>query len=199
MGNRPPRGRAPIRAGLSPAPRVTHQTQATPETLLLRAEQGLLAAVIVAPALLDEVGELLGSRSLSRPDLDRLRQELVHIHAARPDLDRTALEGHLRKRGFADLLEQVLSPAVYDGPAPFAHPAKSLEDRRRGWLEAWEQPHRREICTEIQEDSKLLGADMTAERWGPVSAKKAQYETLKAGDLSDDDSGVAGLQDAHLT
>jgi hypothetical protein len=102
------------------------------------------------------------------------------------------LESHLRERGFAALLEQVLSPEVYEGPATFAHPRKPLEDRRKAWLEAWEQPHRREICTEILEDSRQLGADLTPARWAPVSAKKAQYETLKATDLSDDESVVAG-------
>ncbi|MHB1218929.1 MAG: hypothetical protein ACYC1L_12090, partial [Alphaproteobacteria bacterium] len=191
-----PRGRMAPRPDTTPAPRTAHPAAGNPESLLLRAEQGFLAAVIVAPALLDEVGEQLGSRALSRPDLDRLRQELVHVHAARPDLDRAALEGHLRDRGFADLLERVLSREVYEA-APFANPAKALEDRRKEWLEAWEQPHRREICTEILEDSRMLGTDMTPERWAPVSAKKAQFETLKAGDLTDEDAGVTGLENTH--
>ena len=193
-----PRGRMAPRPGMggAPAPRAAHQAAGNPESLLVRAEQGFLAAVIVAPALLDEVGEQLGSRTLSRPDLDRLRQELVHVHAVRPDLDREALEGHLRERGFADVMERVLSREVYEA-APFANPVKALEDRRKEWLEAWEQPHRREICTEILEDSKALGADMTPERWAPVSAKKAQFETLKAGDLTDEEAGVAGLENRH--
>ena len=132
---------------------------------------------------------------LSRPDLDRLRQELLRLHAAQPDLDRAALEGQLKEHGFSDVLERVLSREVYEA-APFAHPAKSLADRREQWLAAWDQPRRREICTEIREDGRVLGTDLTAERWAPVSAKKAQYETLTAGDLTDDE-GLAGLQDAH--
>jgi hypothetical protein len=38
---------------------------------------------------------------------------------------------------------------------------------------------------------------MTPERWAPVSAKKAQFETLKAGDLTDEDAGVTGLENTH--
>lgn len=75
-----------------------------------RREQALLGTLIRRWAMLDEFGEVLGTLEFSDPDLDRLRQELLTLYAAAPDLDSDSARRHLKDVGCGAALEAAFAP-----------------------------------------------------------------------------------------
>jgi DNA primase len=71
----------------------------------------LVATAVNHPELLTEVGEDLGRLEFAEDDLDGLRQAIINLAAAQPDLDAAAMKRHLKERGFARLLEDLWQDA----------------------------------------------------------------------------------------
>ncbi len=176
--------------GLRQADRGTFRDRAaTPlgpghaETLLLRAEQGLLAALVRAPELLGEMAEQLARHTFDAPAHNSFGAALL----AAPPLDSQALQDHLKTQGFAELLGRLLSLAVYEA-APVAHPKKSLNDRRAEWLAIWSRVHRREISKEIEADKSALSDDLSVGRLAQLRAKAQDLQSIDPeADIWDDD------------
>ena len=101
------RGRkAPARtlAALSPP--------STPDGLIRRREQALLATILNHWPLLDEFAELVGTLGFSDPALDKLRQEILLLYATLPDLDTEAAVRHLMETGCSEGIQAIFSPEV---------------------------------------------------------------------------------------
>ena len=75
-----------------------------------RREQALLGTLIRRWAMLDEFGEVLGTLEFSDPELDRLRQALLSLYAAEPDLDSDSARRHLKDAGCGAALEAAFAP-----------------------------------------------------------------------------------------
>jgi DNA primase len=142
-----------------------------PDLLRQRPEQVLLAMAINHPRLIGEQAEELAAVRLATPQADRLRAELVD-HAARvPDLDSAALKCHLCETGFAALVEQVLSAAVYQHE-PLARPeapAAEVGKRFGYWVirvrEGGGRPDRDEAVQRLAEETSDAQLDrVRAER-----------------------------------
>jgi DNA primase len=103
--------------------------------LTLRHQQGLVAAMVNHPGLLDQLGEPFGILDLPPGELDKLRREILKTWT--PDIDTEALQNHLKGHGFGEILDRVLAPEVYTA-APFARPGKSLEAVGREWRHSFE-------------------------------------------------------------
>jgi DNA primase len=105
-----------------PAPWRSRQP---PESLARRQQQVLLAIAINHSEVLEKRTETFGSLEFFDPALDKLRQQILMIYAAMPDLDSHDLKRHLKDQGFEDVVATVLGPDVYMH-APFARPDRDV-------------------------------------------------------------------------
>ncbi len=75
-----------------------------------RREQALLGTLVARWPLLDEFAETLGTLEFSDTALDRLRREMLNLHAAQPELDTEGAKRHLRDSGCGDALDAAFAP-----------------------------------------------------------------------------------------
>ena len=152
-----PRGNSPQNARFS-GPRTG------PEVLKRRLEQALLACVINHPGLLETFDEDLAMINVSDPMLDKLRQEILKLHALAEELDSTGLKNQLSNQGNGEILQSVLSPEVYIH-AGFARVNATDEEVRTGFLEVLSrqlEPARR---ADLEEARQYYINDPTDENW----------------------------------
>ena len=110
--------------------------------------------------------------NVSDPMLDKLRQEILKVHALAEELDSSGLKNHLATTGNSKILHSVLGPEVYVHAA-FARDDAPEGDVRSGFLEALSrqlQPARR---AELEEARQFFIEDPTDENW-------ERFEKLKS-------------------
>jgi DNA primase len=73
----------------------------------IRRERAILLAVINHPGLLEEFAESFAVLELSRPELDKLRREIIDVTALEASLDAAPLRDHLDRKGFGPLLKRI--------------------------------------------------------------------------------------------
>ena len=138
--------------------------RAGPNVLKRRLEQALLATVINHPGLLDTFAEDLAKINVSDPMLDKLRQEILKLHALAAELDSTGLTNQLTIQGNGEILQSVLSSEVYVH-AGFARADAPEDEVRTGFLEVLSrqlEPARR---ADLEEARKHYINDPTDENW----------------------------------
>ena len=161
-------GRGPGRGGQSWGGNARNDgisgRRAGPNVLKRRLEQALLATVINHPGLLDTFAEDLAKINVSDPMLDKLRQEILKLHALAEELDSTGLTNQLTNQGNGEILQSVLSSEVYVH-AGFARAGAPEDEVRTGFLELLSrqlEPARR---ADLEEARKHYINDPTDENW----------------------------------
>ncbi len=99
------RDRGPQRRPLARKPHPDGQRQ--------RQERELMALLLNHPAQISAREEEIALHDLQSSQLDRLKSATIDCIAACPELDREALQRQLSSLGYAALVDQVLSSAVY--------------------------------------------------------------------------------------
>jgi DNA primase len=94
-------------------PPRTSKIPDAPEVLTRRREQVVLSTLINHWDLMDEFSELLGTLDFFDLTLDKLRQEILLIFAASPDLDFEGIQSHLIGAGWAMELQTLLSHDLF--------------------------------------------------------------------------------------
>jgi DNA primase len=143
-----------------------------PDILKKRREQVLLATVINHPGLLDTFAEDLAMINVSDPTLDKLREEILKVHALEEELDSSGLKKHLTSTGNSEILHSVLGSEVYVHAA-FARDDASERDVRSGFLETLSrqlQPARR---AQLEEARQFFIEDPTDENWERLEKLKS--------------------------
>jgi len=143
-----------------------------PNILKKRREQVLLATVINHPGLLDVFAEDLAMINVSDPMLDKLREEILKVHALAEELDSSSLKNHLATTGNNEILHSVLGPEVYVHAA-FAREDAPEGDVRSGFLETLSrqlQPARR---AQLEEARQFFVEDPTDENWERLEKLKS--------------------------
>jgi DNA primase len=142
--NRTMRGNAATSAG--------KDAPARPDPLALalrRRQEVLLRLTLDRPELLDELCEDFAAVELPAPDLDKLRQAIINIHASVPGLDAGTLKHNLSSKGFNPDLERLCAREVSDHVG-FAVRDTDPETARRGWLEALGAMKHQERAIEVE-------------------------------------------------
>lgn len=147
------------------------QRRRGPGILKKRLEQVLLAVVINHPVLLISFAEDIAIVNVSDPMLDKLRQEILKVHALVAELDAEKLKNQLIEEGNGKILKSVLGPEVYVH-AGFAREDARDEEVRAGFLEVLTrqlEPTRR---AELESARQRYVKEPTDENW-------ARFENLK--------------------
>ena len=165
-------------------PPVVEAPPQPPVPLGRRQEEVLLAAVLNHPHLLGEVAEELASLEFSAADLDKLCQEILHLHGLRPDLDAEALQLHLSENGYAAAVESLLKPQVLNH-ASFARRDAEVDVVLVGWRHARTQFLRRRHSGQVAEAERALADGMTEAGWARLKALHEERE--------DEDKATGGL------
>jgi DNA primase len=153
--------------------------RADPALLRRRQQEVLLALLVNHPFLIPEVAEDLAVLALPAPDLDKLRHEILRLHALNPDLDAATLKLHLSENGYAGVIEAVLSSRVLRHAA-FARPDADAKAVRTGWMHTRDQFHRRHLQAQMAEAERDFAADASDEKW--VRLQQTVLETKKDDD-----------------
>jgi DNA primase len=183
FGPKRARGNAPAR------PAAEMRAPGDVGVLALRQRQGMIAALVNHPSLMDELGEQIGTLPSFGGDLDKLRQEIIKTWA--PDIDSEELKSQLKALGYGGTLERILSPEVY-ALAPFAHPAAAVGATIRWWRQTHEALARRSARPDIDEAERELAENMTEESLARLHALQRQLEP-DADDAVEDERGTPPL------
>ena len=168
---------------LKSAPAFDGKPLSEPAYLRGRRQEVLLAILLNHPFLLDEVAEDVAALHLPAPRLDKLRHEILRLHALNPDLDAATLKLHLTGSEYAGIVQGVLSPQVLKHAA-FARPEADAETARRGWTDTRDQLQQRHLTQQVAEAERDFVEDVSDETWGRL--QQTVLETKK------DDDGATG-------
>jgi DNA primase len=91
-------------------------------------QEALLAALLNHPPLISRNIEALAGLSLGVGELDRLRRAIIDVAAGHPDLDSSALRGHLDSQGFSAAVVAIVARTKVHSPLrPSASPEEAGE------------------------------------------------------------------------
>jgi DNA primase len=152
-----------------------------------RREQALLGTLIRRWPLLDEFAETLGTLEFSDPDLAYLRQEMLALYAATPDLDTDSVRRHLKETGCSDALDAAFAPDAQihavsrvsvEGVTPDDNPASGNETASTGDTNAVRAAARAGIIELIQgirlaDAQRRYSDDQSDENWARLQECKA--------------------------
>ena len=120
----------------------------------------------------------MGRLAFTDADLDRLRQELLMLHATHPDIGSDAVQAELQRRGFDAVLARIL-----DELPPASSPAAA--DSGPGEVHAVWRAHlavlRREALK--KELASAAAAELSAESW------ERRRALIRAAMPAEDDDG----------
>ncbi len=153
----------------------------------------LIAAVILHPQIIDEVGERLGLMIFQTESLDKLRQEVLKTLDGDIGLDSRALQSLLHQNGFSEPLNSLLGKfhapngGKFIGHETFLHPDRPVEDVLRGWEDAYRlYMQERDLATEFKELKRRLKEEMTPQVLGQFQALQ---KLMGKVDTEEDETG----------
>jgi DNA primase len=152
---------------------------ADPRLLRRRQQEVLLALVLQHPFLLHEVAEEFAELLLGDPLLDKLRHEILRLHALNPDLDAATLKLHLTGNGYAGVVQGVLSPQVLKHAA-FARPEADAEMVRMGWNDTRDQLQQAHLRQQVADAARDFVENANDDTWGRL--QQTVLETKKEDD-----------------
>jgi DNA primase len=161
------------------------------QTVQVRRRQELLVVMVLRyPGILDEHIEEFAHLNLTAPDLDKLRREIINVHAANSGLDAATLQHHLSNHGFTRDMERLLGQQVF-AHARFAEPA-DRETIRLGWLQALTLWHNHlERAQELEAAVRRFETEPTEASWAHIQALQEQAE-IERTEQAEFDGTTAG-------
>ena len=124
------RGSGRFRPGAKPVPVLPPPPD--PAALLRRKQEVLVSLVLHTPDLLNDIVEDFAEVSFTAIDLDKLRREILNVHAREPGLDAATLKYHLSNHGFGRDVETL-------SPHHLVHAKFALSADRDQILAGWRQ------------------------------------------------------------
>jgi len=119
----------PPEQGVSPAVRRSLHAVNAQGAPRQAKEKELLGLALAHPALIERDAEILARISLSVPELDRLKRDLLNLAASGIRLERTVVENHLVRQGMGVLAERLRNQ--------LAIRRVSEDSGEQGLIEAW--------------------------------------------------------------
>ena len=158
---------------LPPRPNIQTDTQAAERARVL------LAILLTHPALLPDLEEPLGMLDLP-PPLTRLRDALAAWLDGHPELDRDALNAHLRRLGYDGDVSAVLEARHL--PAS-AMPNASLTEAASSWWQIYGFMRQSQLEEEVAAKQRQFSQTQDAETERQLVALTEALQRLRSGDM----------------
>jgi DNA primase len=169
-----------------PTPRASATARARVSTVLgHRQQQGVMAAFVTHPDLMEEFGEALGYLQFDDPFLDKLRQDILENVLYDPGLDAAALKRHLHGLGYSDDCDGLLGPATL-GHAAFARPDASLEQARAGVRELLSRMGKHQLEEQLADAQQAVAAEFNETNWNRLASLRAALAAVNTGSSLED-------------
>lgn len=125
----------------------------------------LVATLLNHPDILHDVDQAFADLHFKDKKFDQLRDEIFLVMNEKKDLDIESMHAHLKKSGFGELMQKILSKDIYIH-ASFAHPKEEKEKARLGWLEIWRHMvEEKMVRADINQLKSQLSEDLSEETW----------------------------------
>ena len=143
----------------------------------------LIAVLINHPEAYDHIGERLGSIICPSTSLDKLRQEVLKICEGQTKIDSEFILDQLRKLGYSEALESVLSEDVLEH-AYFIRLGTPIDEVTLGWDELFNQVKAKELAAEIEVAEKTYASQPNNDTWNRLVALRKQEIENKPDELA---------------
>ncbi len=153
--------------------------------LCVERERVLVSSILRFPELLDGHGESFAEMPLERPELDRIRRDILDVAASGVALDMDTLRNHLKDKGAAHLADQLLRHAGQKHTHIFSKDAE-LKDAEENWSHVLAL-HREMLSLkrEAKEAEVLFQQDGSSENWQRLQRIQTQLQqasVIQSGD-----------------
>ncbi len=139
-------------------------------------ERVLVYTVLNHPQILEKHSETFAALNLERPELDRLRNEIIEVAASGVTLDRASLRNHLDKRGATHLAEELERQKSVRSQL-FASPDAELATAEESWLHIMSIHHEFLLLQgEAREAEAAFQQDMNEENWQRLQSIQLQLK-----------------------
>ena len=169
-----------------PAPRGSATARAQVSTVLgHRQQQGVMAAIVTHPTLMEEFGEALGFLQFDDPFLDKLRQDILEVVLSESDLDEISLRHHLHGLGYSEDCDGLLGPATL-GHVAFARPEASLEQARAGVCELLARMGKHKLEEQLADAQQAVVAEFNETNWNRLASLRAALVVVNSSSSLED-------------
>ncbi len=171
----------PIRSSISNKAARVNITQ----TMEKRQKQAILAAFLIHPSLVEDFGEALGYLELGDPFLDKLRLDILDIHADEKSVNAQYLKKRLFERGYTDNFEGVLEDKALAHIA-FAGPGVAIQKARDGVRELLSRIGKYQLEEQIALATNAVMDDLNEVNWNRLSSLRAALVSVNGGSNLED-------------
>ncbi|MHA1547207.1 MAG: DNA primase [Alphaproteobacteria bacterium] len=182
--------RAPMR--VSQSVRQSTLAQAGATGAMTRREALIVFALINHPGLVEHNVEEIAELEFTSRELETLKQQIVEACVAEIALDRTALKGHLRDQGFANLLDR-LEKMVGSGGDWFVRVDAGFEDAQIGWRHVLARQNKAvPLARELKEAEQALASETTPLNMERLNVARQALENFEGNEAGIDGYGTTG-------
>ena len=137
----------------------------------------LLATLLNHPTLIEEIADAFQLPGEEMREYGELYQEILSIIAQNPSLQAPGLQALLKEKGFAAVVEEILTAQVYFH-APFAKADAGVEEAFKGLKEVWE---RTVVKSQLTLEASQTATAVRDHLGTPASGAQSweRYKTLK--------------------
>ena len=150
-----------------------------------RQKQAILAAFLMHPSLVEDFGEALGYLELGDPFLDKLRLDILDIHADGESVNAQYLKRRLFERGYTDNFEGVLEDKALAHIA-FAGPGVAIQKARDGVRELLSRIGKYQLEEQIALATNAVMDDLNEVNWNRLSSLRAALVSVNGGSNLED-------------
>ena len=155
------------------------------QTMERRQKQAILAAFLMHPSLVEDFGEALGYLELGDPFLDKLRLDILDIHADEESVNAQYLKKRLFERGYTDNFDGVLEDKALAHIA-FAGPGVAIQKAREGVRELLSRIGKYQLEEQIALATNAVMDDLNEVNWNRLSSLRAALVSVNGGSNLED-------------
>ena len=144
-----------------------------------RQKQGVMAAFVTHPGLMEEFGEALGYLQFDDPFLDKLRQDILQNVPSESALDAASLKRHLQGLGYSDDCDGLLGVGTL-GHAAFARPHASMEQARAGVKELLARVGKYQLEEQLADAQQAVAEEFNETNWNRLASLRAALAAVNS-------------------
>jgi len=147
----------------------------------------ILATMLNHPWILDEFIEEIAALIFDSPGAERLRDNILDVHARRNPLDRESLSTQLSEKGLGVMVARVSRTLTHKSDW-FTEPSASVSDVKKGWLHILERNRELSLKRELKIAQDAWLEDLTEENQNRIVNVSRELLNMNNSESSIDQS-----------